>query len=570
MVDSAKEYCEKVLSGEIVAGKKIKQACQRHLNDLKKQRTKDFPYYFDVKQAQQAISLIELLPRHDGEKLKMLLFQKFILASIYGWREVETGYRRFRQAYISLARKNGKTYLASGMAVNTLIGEKLPKRNRSIYFVANSAKQSRLGFDMMSDGLQQVRKKYPYMRKRIKVQKQAITDLESGSKATALASKTNSMDGLAGTLIIYDEYHAAKTREVYNVMKSGQAQEPNALLTIISTAGTSPNVPMHDDYLRLSKVLNGKAKDDRYFIAIWELDDKKEVYDQSKWEKANPIFADPDIKQTMTESIQGDVDEATQIGNLAPVLVKSFNMWENANTNAYISLNDWKKHEIEKEPDLNNKEILFGLDLSVTGDLTAVSWLVPIGNNKFYVDSHAFVAKVFGLDQKSKTDGVDYRALAQAGECTITDEEDGTINYKQVFNYMREKVGNYNWIVKGVCYDPWRMSYMKDDLNMAGYPMIEVRQYQKFLSIPTTRFKQDLLKGNIVHTSNKLLGYNVNNAVLEYDSKNNPIISKTKHSNKIDEIASLINAYAVGYDYYEKQRKDKADNEFYSSDDFGF
>lgn len=570
MVDPVEQYCNDVLAGKIVAGKKIKQACKRHLNDLKKQRTKEFPYYYDPVETQKAIALIELLPKHDGGVLKMLPFQKFIIGSLYGWREVGTGYRRFRQAYISMSRKNGKTYLASGMAVNTLIGERLPERNRSIMFVANSAQQSRLGFDMMSDELAQASKKSSYIRKRVKIQKQAITDRESASKAVALASNTQSLDGMAGTLIIYDEYHAAKTRDVYNVMKSGQAQEPNALLAIISTAGVSPNVPMNDDYKRLSKVLTGKEKADRYFMAVWELDNKKEIYDQSKWEKANPIFADPLQRKVMTESIQGDVDEALEIGNIAPVLVKSFNMWQNASTNSYLSIADWQLGTLKDTPDINGRDCYVGLDLSRSNDLTAVSWLIPTGNEKFYVDAYAFVATHYGIRNKIKTDGVDYIALARKNECELTNLEDGTIDYRRVAEYIREYVGEHDLVVKGVCYDPYRMQVIEQDLLDQGLPLIKINQWPKILSAPTLMFKDQLLKGNIVHPDNKLLEYNVNNAVMKFDSNNNVILDKTKNSNKIDEVASIINTFVAGYDYYTKQERSKKLNEYYESGNFSF
>ncbi|AEV94895.1 terminase large subunit [Pediococcus claussenii] len=569
MIDSVKEYCLDVLANKIVAGQKIKQACQRHLDDLEKQSSKEFPYYFDIGQAEKAIKLIEMLPKTDGTSLKMLPFQKFIVGSLYGWREDGTGYRRFRQAYISMARKNGKTFLASGMAVNTLLGEKLPAKNRQIMFVANSSGQAHLGYDMLSSSLNQIRKQSKYIRDRVKVQKQAITDLNSDSKAVVLASDTKSLDGMAGTLIVYDEFHKSKTREVYNVMKSGQVKEPNALLTIISTSGLDLNVPMYQEYQTLSKVLAGKSKADQYFVAIWELDDKEEVFEQSKWEKANPLFGDEDVRKQMTTSIQSDVDLAVEQGNLTPVLVKNFNMWEQARSDSYIAVEDWNKG-LSSELDIHNRDVYFGVDLSKSSDLTAVSWLIPTQNGRFYVDSHAFVATKYGLDHKIKTDGIDYRSLERKGECSITKLESGVIDYDDVFNFMREMVGKYNLVVKGVCYDPWSFDYLLPDFEKAGYPLIEIRQGVKTLGIPTKRFKEELIKGNIKHSDNKLLAFNVNNAILKYDINNNPMIDKAKASNKIDEVGALMNAYTAGMNYFDEQEASKANNEFYESEEFSF
>lgn len=570
MVDRTKEYCDAILNGKILAGKKVKQACQRHMNDLKRQRTKDFPYYFDNEQAEKAINFVGMLPTTDGKKLNLELFQSFVIGSLYGWREVDTGYRRFNRAFISIARKNGKSFLISAIGAVALLMEETPARGRQVLFTANSSKQAHLAFDQLQNGLKQVVSKSPYMRRRLKILNNEIVDLDSDSKAVPLATDTSSLDGYNPTLGIIDEYHKAKTREVYDVLKSGTIQQPNSLIAVISTSGLELNSPMHEDYEYLSKVLAGKEKAERYFALIYELDEDKEVFNRANWIKANPLMSNKLIAKTMTEQLQSDLDIAIKQNSLNPFLSKNMNVWKQASENSYISVDDWKIGKVKTEPDLNNREMYWGVDLSKSSDLTAVSWLVPIGENKFYVGSHAFVATKYGLDQKIKTDGIDYRARERAGECDITKSADGVIDYHQVFNYMREMVGKYNWTVQGVCFDPWSFDYLLTDFENAGYPLIEVRQGQKSLAIPTKRFKEELFKGNILHTKNKLLDYNVNNAILKYDSNNNPMIDKAKHSNRIDEIASIMDAFSAAYDYYDKQKGAKANNEFYKSSSFSF
>ncbi|MBU7563006.1 terminase large subunit [Pediococcus ethanolidurans] len=567
-MDRTKEYCNKILSGDILAGNKVKQACRRHLNDLKRQRTKDFPYYFDNDIAEKAINFVGMLPTTDGKKLHLELFQRFVIGSLYGWREIETGYRRFNRAFISIAKKNGKSFLISAIGAVALLMESVPARGRQILFTANSSKQSHLAFDQLQNGLKQVASKSPYMRRRLKILNSEIDDLDSDSKAIPLATDTSSLDGYNPTLGIIDEYHKAKTRAVYDVLKSGTIQQPNSLIAVISTSGLELNSPMHEDYEYLSKVLAGKEKSERYFALIYELDEDKEVFDQANWIKANPLMSNKVIAKTMTEQIQSDLDIAIKQNSLNSLLTKNFNVWKQASENSYIASDDWQAGEIENKPDLNNRDVYIGVDLSKSSDLTAVSWLVPIGNSKFYVDSHAFVATKYGLDQKIKTDGIDYRSLEGLGECDITKLDSGVIDYDQVFNYIRELVGRYNWTVKGICFDPWSFDYLLAKFENVGYPLVEVRQYQKLLGIPTKRFKEELFKGNIVHTENKLLAYNVNNAILKYDSNNNPMIDKARHANRIDEIASLINAYVVGYEYYDKQEGEKADNEYYENYSF--
>lgn len=562
------KYVDDVLNGKVVSNKKIKLACQRFKDNLKRSKSDDFNFYYDDQQAKKAIAFMEQLPKTDGGKLKLQPFQRWIISELYGWREKSTGNRMYTQAFISMSRKNSKTFLASGIGAIGLLMESKPAMNRDVLFVSNALKQAKLGYDMLSSGLRQVCKQSAYMKQRLLIQKQAITDLESNSKAKALASDTSTLDGYAGTTIILDEYHQATNRKVYDVLRSGQIQQPNGLMAIISTAGLNLNCPMYEDYKLYNNVLNGKEQAPRTFIAIWELDDKEEIYNQENWIKANPLMSESNVKKTMTEAIKADVDLATKQDNLIPVLVKNFNMWQQASENSYISASDWEKATID-EPNLMNKEVYFGVDLSKSNDLTAVSWLVPTGNGHFYCDSHSWIGTKYGLDSKIKRDGIDYRSMERAGECTITKLSSGIIDYDEVFEYIQSLIGKYNWTVKYIAYDPYNFDNLLTKFDKANYPMYEVRQGTKTLNIPTRTFREELFAGNIQHGKNKILSYAVNNAILKIIN-NGWQIDKARNTNRIDPIAALMNAYVAGMTYYDEAKDTHQTNEYYSSDEFGF
>ncbi|OXT10063.1 terminase, partial [Streptococcus sp. KR] len=144
-----------ILSGKISACKKQKQACQRELNDRKRSENDDFLYYFDNKEANKSIKFISLIPKTDGTKLEMAGFQKFIVGCLSGWRRKDNHYRRFKDAYISMARKSGKTYIASALAIQALLLEKVPAKNRQVLFVSNALKQAKIGYAMMSSEIRQ-------------------------------------------------------------------------------------------------------------------------------------------------------------------------------------------------------------------------------------------------------------------------------------------------------------------------------------------------------------------------------------------------------------------------------
>ncbi|OYS47330.1 terminase [Limosilactobacillus reuteri] len=564
-------YVDDVLSGKITAGRKIQQACQRFKNDLERSESNDFPYYYDEKMAHKACQFVQMLPLTNGGKFKLAEYQEWIVSELYGWRVKETGERRYTQGMVSMARKSGKTYLAASLAAIGLMMEQKPAKNRQVLFVSNALKQAKLGYDMLSSSLRQVQKSSRLIRHRLKVQKERITDLPTDSFATALASDTNTLDGYAGTTIILDEYAAAKDRKVYDVLKSGQAQEPNSLLLIISTSGLDLNVPMYAEYQMLSDVLAGKKQADRYFIAIWELDNRNEVTKPKNWIKANPIFEIPTIEKRMAPKIKDDVNLGIAQDDLIPVLTKNFNMWLQAADNSYISVDDWDKTEIEK-PNIIGQDVYIGFDMSKTNDLTAISWIIPIGS-RFYVDSHSFVGTKYGLDQKIKRDGFDYRTGEKRKECSITILDSGVIDIDDVFDYLRKLIEANNWNVKAICYDPWNFNNIiaKCEREFPNIPLIEIRQGTLTLNVPTREFRDNLFQKKIVHSDNRLLRYSMINARIKEDNNGWQLQKKSRNSNsRIDPAAALMNAYVIARNYFNEHEQVTNANDYYTSDKFTF
>ncbi|MGX4764245.1 terminase large subunit [Holzapfeliella sp. JNUCC 72] len=569
----AEEYADKVLSGKIIAGKKIILAARRFKRDLQRQRSKDFPYYFDEEIEKKVIKFIELLPQTNGEPLIMADFQKWLMGELYAWREVGTGNKRFNRAFISMARKNSKTFLASTMGAVALLFEKEPQQGRQILFTSNAYKQAKLGYEMLASELRAVSRKSPYIAKRLKINQSQILDRDSNSFAMALSSDTSTLDGYGATLGVVDEFHKAKTYDVVNAIKSGMNNQKNGLLTIISTSGETTNCPMYQDYLFLSEVLEGKETADRYFIAIWEIDaeDKDTLLEhEENWIKANPLFEVEEQRKTMTSAIRDDLQLAIKQDNLAPVLVKNFNTWENAQHNQYIAVEDWKNAEVDHMPNVKGRPVYIGVDLSKTSDLSSVSWLVPLDDKRFYIDSFSFVGTKGGIEKKERRDNISYRKLQRLGYCDITTLDSGIIDYSKIVDFIDKLIEKYDFDLQAICYDPYNANTLITDLEKRGYPMVEVRQGVLTLSVPTREFKENLLNGKIIHTDNKLLTYAVNNAVLRYDSQNNPLIDKNQYETRIDPIVALIDAWQQGGRYFAEVENAKADNDFYKSDKFSF
>ncbi|CAI8852917.1 terminase large subunit [Bacillus licheniformis] len=566
MIDHVTEYARAVVNGEIVAGEFIILACKRHLEDLEKSKLHTFMYYFDVEEANTRIDFTEILPNPEtGEPVKLLRFQKWIIGSIFGWKRKDNGNRRFKRAMISMARRNGKTFIISTMGTNELFLCETPKRNRKIVFASNALKQAKLGFEYMKDQIRSLAKGSKPMKKRVKIKDAEIKDLFSGSTAYPISSDTSTGDGFASTVAIIDEFHESKDLKMYNVLKSGQIALENSLLAIISTAGLNPNVPMYKEIQMLKRVLKKEREMDDYFIAIYEQDDvEKEAELPETWIKSNPILEHPEIGQTIMESLKLDLVAAKEQHNLNALYVKNFNVWRQASEESFISIDDWNQCGTDKVPNLEGLDVYIGLDMARSDDLAAVSFIFPLNDERqrYFVDSHSFVGTKGGLNAKISRDKIDYRGLAERGYCTITDKDTGIINQQQVLDYIKNRIKTQKLNVKGILYDPHAISLLLNELE--EYPLIEVGQGAKRLSPPSKDFRLCVYDKRIVHANNPLLTIAVNNAIVK--EFNDLIrIDKEKNREKIDPIVALITAHFEAMYYY----SDDFDwNSYYESGNF--
>jgi phage terminase large subunit-like protein len=148
LVNAANRYARDVVAGKVVAGKYVRLACQRHLEDLAKSKAKGstFPFYFDADAGERACAFIELLPHtkgkwaRDGDRLKLSPWQAFIVAVLFGWKRRKNGFRRFRELYAEIPRKNGKSQLGAGIGLYMLIADN--EYGAEIYSGATTEKQA--------------------------------------------------------------------------------------------------------------------------------------------------------------------------------------------------------------------------------------------------------------------------------------------------------------------------------------------------------------------------------------------------------------------------------------------
>lgn len=572
MIDHVQKYIDAVESGKIKVGEKIQQAIDRHKADIEKSKQDDYPFYYDPKYAKNIIKFISMLPDpKSGKPNKLALFQKFILVMLWGWRRKKDNTRRFRKAYLSLARKQGKSLIVSGIALYCLIYERNPFQARQIYATANKRDQAKIVFNMVKSQLKALRSKSKTVHKFTKVlQNELVTTDDSFMKP--LSADADTLDGLDTLLGIFDEYALSKTTEMMDVIETSMSQQDEPLVIIISTASSKLNYPMYSvEYQYITRLLKGEIIGDEYLALCWEQDSAKEISDPELWIKSNPLMEISEQKEKLTEKKQSLLNEGKAKGNISNVLTKEFNLWVQSSQESYMNEEEWLAAIAPgyiKKTDLTGREIYVGVDLSRVNDLTSISWVIPIREEcKLYCDSYSFVANRGGIEAKEKDDKTPYRQYEQAGYCTISSSPDGLIDYHDLVNWITDFIESNNFELKGIFYDPYNAGNVITDL--AKYyenELIEVRQGLITLNAPTKQLRTDIIQGKTLHANNPLLNRAIRNAITK-ENNDTIMIDKSMNRNKIDPIDALINAYTQAM-YHDFDEEDI--NELIERGEYGF
>ena len=407
MIDHVQKYIDEVENGNILVCEKIQMAIDRHKKDIERSKRDDFPYYYEPKYTQNIVKFISMLPDpKSGKPNKLALFQKFILGMLWGWRRKKDNTKRFRKAYLSLARKQGKSLIVSGIALYCLIYERNPRQARQIYATANKRDQAKIVFTMVKSQLKALRGKSKAIQKFTKVLQNELTTTDD-SFMKPLSADADTLDGLDTLLGIFDEYALSKTTEMMDVIETSMGQQIEPLTIIISTASSKLNYPMYSiEYQYVTKLLKEEVVGDEYLALCWEQDNAKEVADTDMWIKSNPLMELSEQKERLTENKKRLLDEGKAKGSISNVLTKEFNIWVQSSQESYMSEEEWTSAvapDYIKQTDLTGREIYIGVDLSRVNDLTSISWVIPIREeSKFFVDSYSFVANRGGIEAKEK------------------------------------------------------------------------------------------------------------------------------------------------------------------------
>lgn len=534
-----REYWRKIESGEIITSRRVKAVYGRLMEEMDSPAA-DSPYYFDEETGERPVIFIERFCKQSqgtlGAPLRLELFQKAFIQTLFGWLLKETGYRRFRETLFLVGRKNGKSTLLAALALYMLVADY--EGAAEIYSVATKKDQAR---KTLTEAVNMV-KQSPELRAIIKKRRNDIYFPATASTFEALASDSNTLDGLNSHAVIIDELHAIRDRNLYEVMKQSTSSRRQPLVIMITTSGTVRESVFDNLYGLASDIADGKVTEDTFLPVLYELDERAEWTDPQAWIKANPGLGT--IKQYAT--LAAFVERAKKNPEDLPgVLCKDFNVPETS-ASVWLSFEDIKNDAAFTMQDVYNTYAIGGCDLSATTDLTCATLLIRRSreDETVYVLQHYFIPqkRIDQLDEHN-TQEAPYKIWAERELLTICDG--ARVDYSAVTAWFCQMRDEFKIDAFAVGYDRALAGYWVDEMKANGFDMRAVAQGPFTWSQPMREMGAAFADKKINYNKNPVLVWCLSNTAVKKSGVNNIQPVKVSDRRRIDGAVSLLNAWVI-------------------------
>lgn len=534
-----REYWRKIESGEIVTSRRVKAVYGRLMAEMDSPAA-DSPYYFDEETGERPIIFIERFCKQSqgtlGAPLRLELFQKAFIQTLFGWLLKETGYRRFRETLFLVGRKNGKSTLLAALALYMLVADY--EGAAEIYSVATKKDQAR---KTLTEAVNMV-KQSPELRAIIKKRRNDIYFPATASTFEALASDSNTLDGLNSHAVIIDELHAIRDRNLYEVMKQSTSSRRQPLVIMITTSGTVRESVFDNLYGLACDIADGKVTEDTFLPVLYELDARAEWTDPQAWIKANPGLGT--IKQYAT--LAAFVERAKKNPEDLPgVLCKDFNVPETS-ASVWLSFEDIKNDATFTMQDVYNTYAIGGCDLSATTDLTCATLLIRRSreDDTVYVLQHYFIPqkRIDQLDERNSQEAP-YKIWAERELLTICDG--ARVDYSEVTAWFCQMRDEFKIDAFAVGYDRALAGYWVDEMKANGFDMRAVAQGPYTWSQPMREMGAAFADKKVNYNRNPVLVWCLSNTAVKKSGVNNIQPVKVSDRRRIDGAVSLLNAWVI-------------------------
>lgn len=562
--DPATEYAFNVLDEKVITGYLMKLACFRHVRDLQRVENEEFEFYYDVNEVDKILKFAAIAPNVDtGKPTRLMDWQKFIFAMLFGWRD-GLGTKRFTRVVLSVARGQGKSYLMAIYMAYSFLIESMGLSNQDFLVTAENYDQTGKLYGYIANMLKSIIDQQPVFKKLAEEddlvihEHTGISMRKFNNNLRPLSFNAGKYDSYHFTTAVFDEVGNIKTREGTKKIVSGQVKVPNHQYIEISTSYPDPSVPFHDEQKMIQQVMEQdfNREADRTLGLIWAQDSLDETFREDTWIKSNPLLGLPSQHDVLLDGLRDKRDADMLAGTVDDFQNKNLNLWLQEATNSYLKLSDIERAIIPSF-DIRGRDVYIGFDYSMFSDNTAIAFVYPYqdenGNQKWHIEQHSFIPweKAGSIQAKEKQDGIEYRELARKGYCTITSHPQGLINDDQVYNWLLTYVEENNLNVIFFGYDAWGATnaIKQMDIN-TDYPLETIRQRTSELKDPTKFLQKLFVEGNCSRLNDKIMEKALINAEI-YEDKIGIQVDKAKATLKIDVVDAIIDALYQGMYHFE-------------------
>jgi len=562
--DPATKYAFNVLDEKVMTGYLMKLACFRHVRDLQRVENEEFEFYYDVNEVDKILKFAAIAPNVDtGKPTKLMDWQKFIFAMLFGWRD-SLGTKRFTRVVLSVARGQGKSYLMAIYMSYSFLIESMGLSNQDFLVTAENYDQTGKLYGYIANMLKSIIDQQPVFKKLAEEddlvihEHTGISMRKFNNNLRPLSFNAGKYDSYHFTTAVFDEVGNIKTREGTKKIVSGQVKVPNHQYIEISTSYPDPSVPFHDEQKMIQQAMEQdfSREADRTLGLIWAQDSLDETFKEDTWIKSNPLLGLPSQHDVLLDGLRDKRDADMLAGTVDDFQNKNLNLWLQEATNSYLKLSDIERAIIPSF-DIRGRDVYIGFDYSMFSDNTAIAFVYPYqdenGNQKWHIEQHSFIPweKAGSIQAKEKQDGIEYRELARKGYCTITSHPQGLINDDQVYNWLLTYVEENNLNVIFFGYDAWGATnaIKQMDIN-TDYPLETIRQRTSELKDPTKFLQKLFVEGNCSRLNDKIMEKALINAEI-YEDKIGIQVDKAKATLKIDVVDAIIDALYQGMYHFE-------------------
>ena len=530
-MNRAWEYAEGVLAGEVLACEYVKQACQRFFKDLQNPK-----YEFREEKVDKVISFIQDL-KHSADQFKGKNFilepwESFIVTNLYGFYVKATGKRRYRSAYIEMARKQGKSALVDALGLYHLSYDDQPAAE--VLLAANSKEQATEVYKIAKRFVKNLDPEGTLFRPfRHEIH---FGDDESFFKV--LASDALTLDSYNCNCGIVDEYHSAPDSSVRDVIKSSQGMWENPMLITITSPGFDKSLPCYELRTTCTEILAEKKTDESIFTIIYTLDEGDKWTDPNVWVKSNPNLGITLHEDWLQDQVTGAINNPSE-----EVGVRTKNLGEWMDTAQTWIPDRYILQATQKIDDkiYKDTELFIGIDLASNIDLTAVSFMAEKGGKQYYKTLYYIPHESLS----TRPDKELYKQWVRNKHLIVT--PGNVTDYEYITKDILD-LNKRSYIVR-VAYDAYNATQWAIGATQEGLPIEPYSQSIGNFNKPTKEFERQILSGGVVIDDNPISRYCLRNIILRMDHNGNVKPDKVNAKKKIDGAISMIQALAMYQEY---------------------